>query len=328
MVISRYGEEIGVQRFNYGVESEGWGPFEVFLPSGVVSALENAVARRVAALAIRGAGYLGSRIVRPGLSAVNRRVIRPALTSLALAGEAGPTAFSGMASRTGVELVERRTTAAAGQGLAARLEGTTAAGGQSGAARLEAQVVSSAAPTAQQAAQQASARASGVAPAPSYFGRTLAFQAVSSSRSTAAAAVDALSSGLTDVAAGRLGVQAHNRASSVRRATGLAGFESAHAVGQATGRQIPGYSAGRALTVLLPHDVHVAFDAGWVSVWNAAVAQGRQLTAIEVRDMLFRAIDAIPDTLFPRAAKNTLAWKIEHELFSGLGLSPSDIVLP
>lgn len=328
VVISRYGDEVEVQAFNYGIESEGLGPLEYILPSGIVSALENAVARRVASLAMRGASYVGSRIVRPGLSAVNRKMLRPALTSLALAGEAGPTAFSGMASRTGVELVEKRATAAAGQGIATRLEGTTAAVGQGGAARLEAQVLSSTAPTTQQAAQQASARASSVAPAPSYFGTTLTFQSLSSSRSTAAAAADALSSGLADVQAGRLGVQAHNRAPSVRRATGLAGFESAHAVAQAVGRQIPGYSAGRALTVLLPHDVHRAFDSGWVSVWNTAVAQGRQMTALEVRDMFLRAVDAIPEILLPRAAKNTLAWKIVHELFSVLGLSPSDIILP
>lgn len=44
--------------------------------------------------------------------------------------------------------------------------------------------------------------------------------------------------------------------------------------------------------------------------------------------MLFDAIDAIPKSLLPAAAKNALAWRLEVELFSELGRPPGTVIFP
>lgn len=144
-------------------------------------------------------------------------------------------------------------------------------------------------------------------------------------RSAAAAAHEAVTSGLTDLNAGRVGMQNHNRATVVRTELGVTGAqaESAHIFPQTAGADLAGYRPGRALTVLLPPGTHTAFDQGWVQVWNQSVAHNQTITAAEVYSMVSRALDNVPTNLLTPAAKNTLAWRLHVEIFSELGLSPS-----
>lgn len=158
-------------------------------------------------------------------------------------------------------------------------------------------------------------------------------------RSAARAADEAAKSGL--VSPDRLGMQSHNRATSVRSILGLTGAdaESAHVLPQAAGaailEQLPKgvsgfrpYSPGRALTALLPPGTHSAFDQGWVSVWNARIAAGAKITAGDVNAMVGAAIDQIPASMLSPAAKGTLSWRLFMELFGELGLTPDTVIVP
>ena len=136
-------------------------------------------------------------------------------------------------------------------------------------------------------------------------------------------------------------MQRHNRATSVRSILGLTGAdaESAHVVPQAAGaaileqfpKGVPGsspYSPGRALTVLLPPGTHSAFDQGWVSVWNARIAGGAEITAGDVNAMVGAALDQIPASMMSPAAKGSLQWRLFSELFGELGLAPDTVLVP
>ena len=148
-------------------------------------------------------------------------------------------------------------------------------------------------------------------------------------RGAAQAAEDA-QSWFVDAQAGRLGLQSHGRAPSVRGRLGLGGaaFESAHIMPQAVGRLLKGYSPGRALTALLPRATHRSFDQGWVSAWNAAIRSGQRITAGDMHTMLVAAIDRVPNTMLSPAAKGTLSWRVHMEMFGERGLNPSTVLVP
>jgi len=151
-------------------------------------------------------------------------------------------------------------------------------------------------------------------------------------RSTAAAARGATDAGLTDRAAGRVGLSSHSTASSLRREFDLPGrgqgaHESAHLLAQDIGAQIPGYSPGRALTVLLPRGTHSAIDAGWVPWWKAAKSSGATVTAGEAFRRIAAAIDAVPGHQLTSQAKGALIHRLQTEMFVELGLSHDRLLL-
>jgi hypothetical protein len=125
----------------------------------------------------------------------------------------------------------------------------------------------------------------------------------------------------------------HASSPRVRTEAGVTGqqFESAHilaqTIGAAINRVLPGrYSAGRALAVLLPPQVHRTFDQGWVSLWNQRVQSGQRTTVNDARNLLRDAINGIPANLMTHAEKGALMLALDHQLFQTLDLSP-DLVL-
>jgi hypothetical protein len=154
-----------------------------------------------------------------------------------------------------------------------------------------------------------------------------------------AAAAGARAAGLHT--ATRLGFQTHSTARIVRRVLGRSGnqWQSVHMLFQAAYRALrargyipPGgqlYSPGRALTTLdLPLAAHRAFDAGWVPLWNAAVASGQTITAGQVYQWLSNAINAMNPTLISPAVQGVLLMRIRSELFVELGLNWNDPIVP
>jgi hypothetical protein len=256
------------------------------------------------------------------------------------AAEAAPTALGGIASRTSVTLVEGRASAAVAQ---------QAIGQSTVRAGVETAAVQSTARLGQAAASTVSPSLGGLATTGGVIGTNVTGAAVSSVtgpsfadvtaqlgleapgtvryRSTAAAAAAARASGLETPT--RPGFQTHSTAPTVRRAFGVTGseFESAHIVFQALYRRLR-QSAGRALTTLLPRAAHRAFDSGWVSAWNAAIAAGMQIRAIDVYSMVVGALRAVNPNLINNATKGAIEDRLRQELFQELGLRPWDIVVP
>jgi hypothetical protein len=157
--------------------------------------------------------------------------------------------------------------------------------------------------------------------------------------STAAAAAAAAALGLHTST--RPGFHTHSTAPSVRRALGRSGnqWQSMHIVFQAAYRALrargyvrPGgqpYSPGRALTTVDPSlDAHLAFDAGWVPLWNAAIASGQTITAGQVYQWLSNAINAVDPELINPAVQGAILDRIRTELFVELGLNSNDPIVP
>jgi hypothetical protein len=157
--------------------------------------------------------------------------------------------------------------------------------------------------------------------------------------STAAAAAAATAVGLHS--ADRPGFQTHSTAPSVRRVLGLSGnqWQSVHMLMQAAYRALrargyvpPGgqaYSPGRALTTVdLPLAAHRAFDAGWVPLWNAAVASGQRITAGQVYEWLSNAINSVSPSLINSNMQGIILARIRTELFVELGLNWNDPIVP
>lgn len=157
-------------------------------------------------------------------------------------------------------------------------------------------------------------------------------------RSNAAAAAAATATGLHN--ADRPGFQTHSTASSVRRVLGLAGnqWQSVHMLMQAAYRALLGngyvppggqaYSPGRALTTVdLSLPAHRAFDAGWVPLWNAAVASGQGITAGQVYQWLSNAINGVSPNLISNHMQGIILGRIRTELFVELGLNWNSMIV-
>jgi hypothetical protein len=157
--------------------------------------------------------------------------------------------------------------------------------------------------------------------------------------STAAAAAAATALGLHSP--DRPGFQTHSTAPSVRRVLGRSGnqWQSVHMLMQAAYRALrargyvpPGgqaYSPGRALTTVdLSLAAHRAFDAGWVPLWNAAVASGQRISAGQVYQWLSNAINSVSPNLISNHMQGIILARIRTELFVELGLNWNDPILP
>ena len=121
-------------------------------------------------------------------------------------------------------------------------------------------------------------------------------------------------------------VQSHADASAVRRGLGLSGaqHQSAHIAPTAAVRDVPGYSRGRAVTVLAPNAVHRDLDAPWKEAFQQLRQQGRtDVTAGEVHRSVSEAIQG---SSFTAAQKSQLEYLLYHELFLELGLTAGTIV--
>jgi hypothetical protein len=147
----------------------------------------------------------------------------------------------------------------------------------------------------------------------------------SSRRSTAKTAAEA-----AEQFPGVPGAQTHATARSVRKQFSLTGsdVESAHVLPQAIGKLLPGYSPGKAITFLLPPDVHAAFDRGWIPDWERAKASPTGVSAQDAYSMIRSAIHNVPDTLMTPNTKGALEMQLGHEMFTTLGLSPDSYIVP
>lgn len=147
----------------------------------------------------------------------------------------------------------------------------------------------------------------------------------------AAAAADAQAAGLVGPrgAPGTvdLAVQRHADATAVRGQHQVSGaqIQSAHIGPTSFLRDVPGYSRSNADTALLPRAVHTSFDQLWK---NWAIAQRRAgrttCTVGELYGVMLLAIDQIP--VLTDAAQNTIAWRLQLELFRDLGLQPGTVI--
>jgi hypothetical protein len=156
-----------------------------------------------------------------------------------------------------------------------------------------------------------------------------------SGTTVADAVADARSAGLID-ADGRpvgpvdLATQSHSSAPSVRGALDMTGADaqSAH-VGPTSGlRGAPGYSRSGAATVLMEPEMHRSFDVHWQQWAMALRRAGRvDVSVAELYAEMLAAIEQIPG--MAQTARNALAWRLQLELFSELGLQPTDrVALP
>lgn len=127
--------------------------------------------------------------------------------------------------------------------------------------------------------------------------------------------------GLADLA-----VQSHASAPAVRKALGLTGkTQSAHIGPTSALRDLPGYNRGRALTTLLPEEVHAALDQRWKDWAVALRRQGR--TDVTVRELYGAMSEAIQKTPgMPGRMKQAFDWKLQDELFRHLELTWDDLV--
>jgi len=149
------------------------------------------------------------------------------------------------------------------------------------------------------------------------------------------AVADAQAAGWID-ASGRpiapvdLAVQSHGSAPAVRGELGVTGADanSAHIAPTSGVRGVAGYSRGGALTTLMDAVMHRAFDAHWQQ-WAIALRRaGRvDVSVAELYAEMLSAIEQIPG--MAQEARNALAWRLQLELFSELGLQPTDrVALP
>ena len=145
-------------------------------------------------------------------------------------------------------------------------------------------------------------------------------------------------SGLEDLAKGRPGFQTHNTSGETRKAVGETGetHQSAHLVPQAVDRAI-GASAGKALTVNLPKELHQKIDGDWVPKWKGARDRGEQITGADVLTWVGEAIQKVPNDMLPpepgaepgkttHPLKNTLEWRLSLEL-KELGIGPDTVIV-
>lgn len=125
----------------------------------------------------------------------------------------------------------------------------------------------------------------------------------------------------------------HNWGGAIRKEADMGGLQSAHIVPQDVGAMIPGYKGRNALTVLLPPQVHSAFDNNWKRVWQAKKASGDTIYVRDVEDMVAKAIRDIRDDVLPPASKEAMRRRLKLELYggakvNGLGLKRGDVLHP
>ncbi len=128
--------------------------------------------------------------------------------------------------------------------------------------------------------------------------------------------------GLVDLA-----TQPHSAAPDVRKAQGVTGgtHQSAHIGPTSALEDVPGYSRRNAETVILPKEVHAAFDQTWKDWAISQRKAGRtQVTVAELETVMQEAIDKTPS--LSQRTKNALAWRLQLELYRDLGLKPTDTI--
>jgi hypothetical protein len=127
--------------------------------------------------------------------------------------------------------------------------------------------------------------------------------------------------------------QEHAGAGTVRDELGVSGtgegaMESAHIVPQAFIRQLPGYSTGKARTVLLPKGVHASLDSTWKEWAKRERRSGETTTTVgEAYEVLVSSIHNTTELSPDR--QGALHDMLRYELFREQGLDPDqEIALP
>jgi hypothetical protein len=166
--------------------------------------------------------------------------------------------------------------------------------------------------------------------------------------SAASRAVKAYEQGSINVPEGKLHLQSHSSAGTVRDALGVpssttkipgySGFQSAHVIPQDVGEFLGdwNYSKGKAKTILLSESVHGAFDRGWVKAWQEMKASGKPITRSEVQKLLEDAVDkatikagtfgiSVDTPAFTPEAAKALKARIGAE-FDELGIKLNDVI--
>jgi Domain of unknown function (DUF4157) len=147
-------------------------------------------------------------------------------------------------------------------------------------------------------------------------------------RSQAQAAQGAFQTGLLDPSSGRLGLHTHGVAPSIRDQFGVTGrqLESAHVLPDDVLETL-GLSGDSGFAALAPKEVNSAIDRQWKAAWKRAKANGDQLTVADLHDIVFRSFAAAPDAMVNPRFKGTLAFALEYQIYSHLGLTPNQVVL-
>ena len=127
-----------------------------------------------------------------------------------------------------------------------------------------------------------------------------------------------------------LAVEPHGKATAIRTELGKTGsdLQSAHIGPTSVLKEAEGYSRRLADTILLDPATHRAFDSLWKDWAQGLRRAGRTDCSVqELHNVMVRAIEAAPN--LSQATKDAMIWKLGHELYSQLGLRPTDrLVLP
>ena len=122
-------------------------------------------------------------------------------------------------------------------------------------------------------------------------------------------------------------LQPHGRASDARKALGQSGktTQSAHVGPTSALKGVEGYSRSGALTVLMPKDVHKAFDQYWKD-WSMAQRRAGKthVTVDTFLGVMDKAVGQTPN--LPQKTKNALSGRLFDEFYKELGLQPGDLI--
>lgn len=118
-------------------------------------------------------------------------------------------------------------------------------------------------------------------------------------------------------------LQKHSQAPKYRQPG--SGDQSAHVVPTSALRDTSGYVRSDALTVLLPPNIHAQFDNYWKAWSRAKAATGlKQVKVNEFLEVLKKGLDTVPE--LKGKVANTMYWRAELEVYSELGLKPTDLI--
>jgi hypothetical protein len=127
-----------------------------------------------------------------------------------------------------------------------------------------------------------------------------------------------------------LAVEPHGKATAIRTELGKTGsdLQSAHVGPTSFLKNADDYSRYLADTVLLDPATHRALDSLWKEWAQGLRSAGRTDCSVqELHNVMVRAIEAAPN--LSQATKDAMIWKLGHELYSQLGLRPTDrLMLP
>jgi len=119
-------------------------------------------------------------------------------------------------------------------------------------------------------------------------------------------------------------MQEHRDKTTYRQGSGRK-VESAHGLPSSAVADVSGYRRNKAVTTLLPKNIHRRFDSGWKAWSRQRVAEGQKEVRVdEFLRVLDEAAASVPE-LQGRMA-DTMSWCFRHEAYQTLGLEPDTMI--